>query len=117
VDGIGDYTVTVTFPNGCVNTGSITISAKITDFIFIYPNPSRGGIFQVRVYSGMLFDYRNISIYNAIGQRVYKKELATTGPYQRMDVNLSGIAAGVYVVKVTDENDTKEVIGKMIIQR
>jgi len=32
-----------------------------------------------------------------------------------MDVNLAGLAPGVYVVKVTDENDTKEVVGKMVI--
>ena len=118
VDGIGTYTATVTDVNGCVNTSSpFAITGLFDGRLFIQPNPAPGGQFQVRAYSGVNFDYRTLSIYNSSGQRVFRKPMATNGPWQRIDVNLSGVRAGVYVVVVSDGFDTKRVVGKVVIQR
>ena len=118
IDGIGTYTVRVTDVNGCVRTSSpLTISNLFDDRIFIYPNPASDGQFQVRLYSGINFDYRHINVYNSMGQRVYRKPIATTAPWQRIDVNLTGMASGVYIVEVTDQYDTKLAVSRLIIQR
>ena len=118
VDGIGTYTVTVMDVNRCVNTSSpLTITGLFDNRLYISPNPAPNGQFQIRAYSGVNFDYRTISIYNTSGQRVYRKPMATTGPWQKVDVNLAGVTGGVYIVVVSDGYDTKRVVGKVVIQR
>ena len=118
VNGIGMYVARVTDVNGCVNTSSpFEITGMYSDRLFIYPNPAPNGQFQIRFYSGINFDYRHINIYNSVGQQVYRKELATSGPWPRMNLNLPHIASGVYVVEVTDGYGAKIAIGKLIIQK
>jgi hypothetical protein len=118
VDGIGTYTVTVTDVNGCVNTSSaFTITGQQDSRLFIYPNPAPDGMFQVRLYSGINFDYRKVNIYNAAGARVAHREFPTVGPWQKMEFNLSNQASGVYMVEVVDRYDTKLASGKVVIQR
>ena len=118
VDGIGTYTATVTDVNGCVNVSSpFAITGMYDGRLFIYPNPAPNGQFQVRLYSSINFDYRNISIYNSIGECIYRKKVATTGPWDRMNVDLGHIGAGVYIVVVSDAYHTKRAVGKLIVQR
>jgi subtilisin-like proprotein convertase family protein/N-acetylneuraminic acid mutarotase len=118
VDGIGTYTVTVTDVNGCVSTSSpFTITGQQDSRLFIYPNPAPDGMFQVRLFSGINFDYRKVNIYNAAGVRVAHKEFPTSGPWEKMEFNLSNQASGVYMVEVVDRYDTKLASGKVVIQR
>jgi subtilisin-like proprotein convertase family protein len=118
VDGIGSYTVTVTDVNGCVNTSSpFTITGLQDSRLFIYPNPAPDGMFQVRLFSGINFDYRRVNIYNSAGVKVAYREFPTTGPWEKMEFNLSNQASGVYIVEVVDRYDTKLASGKVVIQR
>jgi hypothetical protein len=118
VDGIGTYQVTVTDVNGCVSTSApFTLGGRLSDKLFIYPNPAPNGQFQVRVYSGINFDYRKINIYNSNGQRVVRRDVNTAGPWQRIDFNLAHLPNGVYIVEVLDKFDTKLAVGKMVIGR
>lgn len=118
VDGIGTYTATVTDVNGCVNTSSpFTITALHSPRLFIYPNPAPDGKFQVRLYSGINFDYRKINIYSTSGQRVWHKDVNTSAPWQRINIDLSHLPGGTYLVEVIDRYDTKNVVGKVVIGR
>jgi hypothetical protein len=118
VDGIGSYTVTVTDVNGCVNTSSpFTITGLQDSRLFIYPNPAPDGMFQVRLFSGINFDYRRVNIYNSAGVKVAYREFPTSGPWEKMEFNLSNQASGVYIVEVVDRYDTKLASGKVVIQR
>jgi subtilisin-like proprotein convertase family protein len=117
VDGIGTYTVTVTDVNGCVSTSSpFTITALHSPRLFIYPNPAPGGQFQVRLYSGINFDYRKINIYSSSGQKVWHKDINTSAPWQKIEVDLGHLPAGVYLVEVIDRFETKNVVGKVVIR-
>ena len=118
VDGIGTYTVTVTDVNGCTSTSSpFAITGQQDDRLFIYPNPAPDGQFQVRLFSGINFDYRKVNIYNSSGHRIVSREFPTSGPWQKMEFNLGNAASGVYIVEVLDRYDTKLATGKVVIQR
>ncbi|MDZ4794475.1 MAG: choice-of-anchor J domain-containing protein [Bacteroidota bacterium] len=121
VDGVGVYRATVT-TNGCSNTSAeLFIGSEVSDRLWIYPNPSTDGNFQVRLYdfSGTNKEERIISIYKNNGQLVTSKEfflLESAGPYQAMDFNLSNLAAGIYIVKVYNKSSGKVVSGQVVIK-
>jgi subtilisin-like proprotein convertase family protein len=121
VDGVGVYRATVTV-NGCANTSAeLFIGSEVSDRLWIYPNPSPDGNFQVRLYnlSGRSTEERIVSIYNNSGQMVASKEfflLESAGPYQRMDFNLSKLSAGLYIVKVYNKSNGQVVTGQVVIR-
>jgi hypothetical protein len=113
---MGAYQVTVTDINGCKNTSqSLTVDPRPTEKLFIYPNPSTGK-FTVNLYSPWLSDVRTVTIYNSAGAVVVTKYFEITGNYMEMKFDLSGAAAGLYVVRVTHYYVNKEVVGKLILQ-
>jgi len=117
VNGIGTYKATVTDVNGCVNTtANLTITADPTDKLFIYPNPSRGK-FTMQLYSPWLSDIRSITIYNSAGSKVFEKDYTILGNYTRMDVDLSGVAPGIYTIHMEHRYVEKKVIGQVVIIR
>jgi GEVED domain/Secretion system C-terminal sorting domain len=117
VNGLGKYKVTVTDINGCTNTTNEVELTGLSDTrAFIYPNPTSDGRFQVRLYSGILSDNRNVIIYNSLGEMITKRELKTTSTYQEMDFDLGNMAPGVYIIKVIDRHDVKTAIGKLVIK-
>lgn len=117
VNGLGKYKVTVTDINGCTNTtNEVELTGLADTRAFIYPNPTSDGRFQVRLYSEILSDTRNVIIYNSLGEMITKRELKTTSTYQEMDFDLGKMAPGVYIIKVTDRHDVKTAVGKLVIQ-
>jgi hypothetical protein len=64
----------------------------------IYPNPFRN-LLTIRNYR-VPVTLQSAGIYNSIGQLVWKKELNGTGNTE-ITVDLSNLAAGVYIVKLT----------------
>jgi hypothetical protein len=117
VNGMGKYKATVTDINGCTNTtNELLITALPDQHLFIYPNPTTDGRFQVRLYSSIVLDTRKIIIYNALGEVVRKREFTTTSSYQENSFDLSNMAPGVYMVEVRDRHDVKTVAGKVIIK-
>ncbi len=120
IDGLGNYQATVRDVNGCINRSNVlAITGEASDKLFIYPNPTAGA-FQVRYYyAGDANEKRTISVYNPLGQLVAVKSFNLTynsGPYIRMDVDLSGAARGTYVVKVAHEYSGKVVSGLVLVQ-
>ena len=115
--GLGTYRATVTDVNGCVNSSNnVTITAKTSTKLFIYPNPSSDGLFQVRLFTLALNDVRTVTIYNSQGDIVVKKLVSVANPYTPVSFDLRGAAPGVYFIHVTHRYNKNEEKGKLIIQ-
>lgn len=120
VDALGKYQATVTDVNGCVNKSNIlTLGAKESDKLWIYPNPTTGQ-FQVRLYyNGVQAERRIVRIYTLGGQLVQQKEfdlVSLSDPYMRLDFDLSRMPAATYVVKVSDAYAKEITSGLLIVQ-
>ena len=115
--GLGTYKATVTDVNGCVNSsGNVVITAKPSDKLFIYPNPSTNGQFQLRLYSQALNDERTVTVYNSQGDVVITKTISVANSYVQLSFDLRGAAAGVYMIHVTHRYINRELVGKLIIK-
>ncbi|HYC40133.1 MAG TPA: GEVED domain-containing protein [Chitinophagaceae bacterium] len=122
IDDIGSYSVRVTDVNGCVNRSSnLVIGTEFSDRLWIYPNPTNDGRFQVRwFYDGVTTERRKVSIYTLTGQKVAEKEFDltnTTHPYLQMDFDLRHVSNGTYVVKVLNKFHEAVKSGLVVIQR
>jgi subtilisin-like proprotein convertase family protein len=123
IDQLGTYQATVVDVNGCTNkSNSLVIGAEATDKLWIYPNPTVNGAFQVRLYfAGDLAEQRVVTIYNPLGQVIESRAITLvrgSAPYQRMDFNLGGgaTAKGAYVVKVAHQYTGKVISGIILVQ-
>jgi hypothetical protein len=117
VRGLGHYNATVTDINGCTNTtNELVLTGLPSERLFIYPNPTTDGVFQVRLYSLILSDRRTITIYNSVGAIVAKKEFPTGSTYEQTTFDLGKVAPGVYMVEVKHLHENKTAVGKLIIR-
>jgi len=118
VDGLGEYTVSVSDANGCGNAVpvSITIKDAPNDIMFIYPSPNSGQ-FQIRYHSanGNNPLPRVVNIYDSKGARVYSKTYTVAVPYSRMDVDMSGFQKGIYQVELADRSGNRLKTGRVVI--
>jgi Peptidase family M1 domain/Secretion system C-terminal sorting domain len=121
INQVGNYYTTIkeTFPSGlqCSNTSAtITITATESDKLFIFPTPN-DGTFNVSYYnSSNTSTKRNISIYDAKGALVYKKEFAITGFYTLLPINLQAASRGNYFVTIFDAEGKRLVVGKVQVK-
>lgn len=99
-----DYTVTGTDANGCVNTAvytqTVSECTSLAKFeadenpFTIYPNPNNGHFFISAQQEAV------IEILNNVGQRMSLIEL---GAQDIIEVNMSNLAKGIYVVRTTNK--------------
>jgi len=118
IDDQGIYKVTVTDVNGCVGTSNtVVISDSVSTALFIYPNPSENGQFSVSHYSlkGNTLA-RILTIYDSKGALVFKKTFTINTPYQRMEVDFSGLSKGIYFVNLLDRSSKRIATGKVIVK-
>jgi len=111
----GCYTISVTDANLCASSTSLCIGVLIdtgirqqssnTGNILVYPNPAKDLV--VIEYNAHLFEY---AIYNNLGQLVKTR----TGNRDRAEVNIEGLAKGVYVIEVKDGAGSG--INKLVIE-
>jgi hypothetical protein len=77
--------------------------------VLIYPNPNRG-IFTLKR------ENQNIGlleVFDRTGMKIYEKEILDSGR-----INISNITkAGLYLVKITDQNTSQTSFSKIIIQK
>jgi uncharacterized repeat protein (TIGR03803 family) len=103
----GDYQCVVT-RGACVDTTNcVTVTAagidQISGFLFsLSPNPTSGSFTIQNNYSGAL----SVSIINLLGKRL--KTFSMTGTLQAFDI--SDLAAGIYEVRISDTNQTLQVM-------
>lgn len=71
----------------------------------VYPNPSNG-MFKLSL-SGYKLDNSIVSIYTLYGQQIFSQDFSTTDELTNHMFNLSGRAAGTYIVQIKTEEITK----------
>ena len=112
------YTITLTVSNTCgTNNYQTTINLatgiknnSIASDINIYPNPNNGQ-FIIELKSNKLAN-GNIIIYNSIGEKVWVKDISILNKQNKIPIDLSNLANGVYHVSFTinDEIYNNQVI-------
>ncbi len=117
IDGFGNYSVRVTDVKGCVaNSNLVTVSDSISSRLFVYPNPSSGQ-FQVRYYSSNTSGVgRTLNVYDSKGAKIYSRAYSIGNIYERMDVNLSNVQGGVYLVELVDAQGKRLGSGMVVIK-
>jgi hypothetical protein len=99
VDDIGSFTCVYTDANGCKKTSEAkVVIGQPSDNIWVYPNPNTG-IFQVRFFNA-LNEPVTVNIFDFKGAKVYAKAITTNLAYTEIDVNLTNLPAGDYLVSV-----------------
>ncbi len=105
VDNYGTYQVSVIeVASGCTATSNvIVIDSSVSSRLFIYPNPVTTNM-QVRYYSSNpAARGTTLNVYDSKGARVAAMTFANvSGTYGRMDVDMSKMVQGVYMVEVRD---------------
>ena len=104
----GDYVLTATDANGCIDSSAVEIvnvesSGLLESDLKIYPNPSNG------IISIEGIDSREIQIFNAIGDLVFKTNQTTKS------LNVSQLASGTYMLVVLTGD--AQVVKKLVIQK
>ncbi len=108
VDGIGSYTCRYTDLNGCIKLSEAkVVSGQPSDNIWVYPNPNTGN-FHVRFFNAPNENV-TLNIFDFKGARVYTRAITTGLNYTDIDVNVTNLPAGDYLVTVI--NSTGKIIG------
>lgn len=121
VEQLGVYKVRIneTYTSGLVCTAessTLTIDAKVSDKLFIFPSPNDGR-FTVSYYnSGGAATQRKIVVVDAKGANVYERQFPINGPYTLLNIDLRNASRGIYIVLVGDATGNKLAEGKVHIR-
>jgi hypothetical protein len=119
-DQTGEYQVRVqeTWPGNLVCMGEsniVTIIAGEGTRMDIFPNPNNGR-FTVSYYNRAgISGLKTVTVYNAIGQKIYQERSNIAGIYLLMDVKFRFAEGGIYSVVVTDADNKKLAIKKIFV--
>jgi hypothetical protein len=99
VDNAGSYQLVYTTSNGCSSTSStVVVTAKANGGFFVYPIPNAGN-FNVRFYN-TVGEVATLSMYDAKGALVYRKDHTTSLPYTQLQISVPNIPSGNYLLTV-----------------
>ena len=121
VDDEAAYQVTIIdIATGCQSTSNVinTLASRsdnlLANRLFIYPNPVRTTM-QVRFNNSTSANRGTmISIYDEKGSRVYSKAFSIAGTFGRMDIDMSGMQNGTYMVYIMDNSGKKLGASKIV---
>jgi hypothetical protein len=77
-------------------------SAALTRAVSVFPNPSASGRFNLEVNNANAKQALAVEVTNSLGQRVYA---GTAKDNFRNDLDLSGLASGIYTLKVKNGSE------------
>jgi len=111
------YKVTVTDENNCSNSRTVSIDdinqvqelADLYGKIIVYPNPATD---EIRVFIPEVINHSiHVELLNNQGQLVMK-QLRDTNDNIPLDINVSGYAKGIYILRLFNEDNvvTKKII-------
>ncbi len=121
INQIGSYNVTVkeTYASSlqCSNRAvPIVITATESNKLFIFPTPN-DGLFNISYYNSNIANTKqSVSIFDAKGALVYKKEFTLTSLYTLLPINLKSVCRGDYFVIIYDAVNNKLAEGKVHIK-
>ena len=116
IDDFGSYQVTITdTATGCSSLSNVVkIDSLVSDKLFIYPNPV-STMMQVRYYSASTAPRgAMLNVFDSKGARVYSKAYNISGTYGRMDVDMSRMLQGIYMVELMDASGKKVATGRVM---
>jgi len=105
-DGESDNaSATTPFPIGTYSNTTASVGDNSIAGFSTYPNPVRGNILTVTTSST---DTKTVNIFNVLGKKVFSQTFSS----MTKTMNVSEIASGVYIMKVTEGNNiaTKKLI-------
>ncbi len=113
----GTYTVTLTVTDTvCGTTDTITQTVftdvslnelELAGSVEVYPNPNNGKFnVDLDLVGGQNVE---LTLSNAIGQAIYRKDLGRVGGHVETDINVEGLAPGVYYLRVMGNDKSKTV--------
>ncbi len=110
--GLGEHTITYTYtdPNLCTGTAQDVIT--VTQFIginsyaqekdfSIYPNPTAGH-FTVKIHA-VPGDHATVKLFNTLNETIYEESNIFIGNDTEREIDLSGFSKGLYFLRVTCE--------------
>jgi hypothetical protein len=105
LDGATNSTSTSPFPIGTYSNTTASVGDNSIAGFSTYPNPVRGNILTVTTSST---DTKTVNIFNVLGRKVFSQRFSS----MTKTMNVSEIASGVYIMKVTEGNNiaTKKLI-------
>ncbi len=87
---------------GCVS-GTLSNNQNNNIKLFLYPNPTTSKVY----FDNSNSNFKEVSIYNYLGQEVSKNSFASS--LQNQEIDMSTLAIGVYVLKFSDGAKSKSV--------
>lgn len=111
IAGVGVHTITYTVADPCGDQQTIEITVDICDGIGenangmvldIFPNPNRG-LFSINLSGIHDLDGTQLELVNALGEVIFEERINGSGNTYNKQVDLQNYAAGVYFVKVRNE--------------
>ncbi|MEJ7610002.1 MAG: zinc-dependent metalloprotease family protein [Ferruginibacter sp.] len=117
VDNFGTYQVSVIdVATGCgASSNIVRIDSLVSNHLFIYPNPVSTSM-QVRYYNANPATRNTmLNVYDSKGARVIEQNFTISGTYGRMDVDMSKLIPGTYMVELRDASG-KKIAGAAVVK-
>lgn len=122
VDDAASYQVTITdnttqcqSVSNVVTTSAATSDNLLKDQIFTYPNPVRT-IMQIRFNNSTATDRATmVNIYDEKGAKVFAKSYTINNTFGRMEVDMSRMQNGLYMIYLMDKNG-KRLAGSKVVK-
>jgi hypothetical protein len=114
VAGVGNWTITYSFTdvNNCTGTATQIIhvdvcsgvnSLEVQSGLSVYPNPSNG---DLTLELGLVKDdHSRMEVLNSLGQIIRTEEHDLVKGNNKLDLDLSSLAKGVYFIRVKTSTD------------
>ena len=96
--GNGQYSSLNICNNACVQTSI----QEIENELFLYPNPTYNGIFNVRL-GFSTFNTATVEVFNFLGQQIFHNHRIKFSANSSIEINLADYLEGVYFVTVTTD--------------
>lgn len=113
------YVLTAFNTSGCnTNSRSYIVPStksgmgdKVTDYVYLYPNPTKG---LINIGSSVSIDDLVLTVTDLPGREVLKKQITSLASYGTVELDLKPYGKGVYLLKIKTASDLR--IEKIIVQ-
>jgi hypothetical protein len=121
VEKLGSYKLTIAekYASGleCTNSSPIVnLTAPSSNQLFIFPTPN-DGTFTLSYYNDLgASTKRTVAVYDSKGSRVFNKQMAISGPYTLLNIDIKPAQSGIYTVLIVDAAGSKLAKGRIFVR-